>query len=223
MTARWPFDELTITGADLTLRPVRDADVAHFVAVFPDDFDLDPAYPPLPGLSPQADRERRLIQSIWRHRGCWSIDGWALDFGVWRAGAPIGIQTLEGTKFPVERTVDTSSWLAKPFRGNGFGIQARASVLSFAFEQLHAEQAVSSAVTTNRASLGVSRHLGYRDTGVRSHETGHGVVDLQHLTLTRDEWAARDDTPQVDVAGFDGCRPFFGFPMSNGSHTSRMA
>ena len=166
MTPRWPFDGLAIAGSGLVLRPVRDADIEDLVAIFPDDFDLDPMYPPLHGVPPAIDHERRLVQSIWRHRGCWSVDDWALDFGVWRNGAPLGIQTLEGTEFAQEHIVDSASWIAKPFRGKGFGIQARELALAFAFETLGAEKAITSAVVTNHASLGVSRHLGYRDDGV---------------------------------------------------------
>lgn len=208
MTPRWPFGDLTIQGHELTLRPVRDADLAELVSIFPDDFDLDPAYPALNGLASATDRERRLVQSIWRHRGCWSIDDWALDFGVWRGNEPLGIQTLEGAEFMQERTVDSASWIAKPFRGKGFGIQARALVLAFAFEQLGAEKAITSAVVTNLASLGVSRRLGYRDAGIRPHDTGDGVVDLQHLVMTRSAWDERQRTTPT-VNGFGPCRPFF--------------
>ncbi|WP_446665003.1 GNAT family N-acetyltransferase [Flexivirga sp. B27] len=210
MTTNWPFDDLTLIGPDLMLRPVRDNEIGRFAELLPDDFDLDPTYPPLPELPPGNDRARRFAQSVWRHRGCWSVDDWALDFGIWRHDQPVGIQTLEGTDFPTERTVDTASWIAKPFRGKGFGIRARASVLAFAFEQLGAEQAVSSAVTTNQASLGVSRHLGYRDTGVRPHDTGDRIVDLQHLALSREDWAASDARISLEINGFDACRPFFG-------------
>lgn len=209
MTSSWPFDQLTIIGPELVLRPVRDADIAPLVAVFPDDFDLDPSFPPLRGVPCAADRVRRLAQSIWRHRGCWTVDDWSLDFGVWRDGEPIGIQTLEGTKFPTDRTVDTASWIAKPLRGNGFGRQARKAVLTFAFEQLDAQRAITSALTTNHASLGVSRRLGYRDDGITPHDTGDGVVDLQHLVVDRTDWVA-DDREAFAVNGFDTCRPFFG-------------
>lgn len=209
VTAHWPLNTLTITTGDVALRPVRDAELAQFVAIFPDDFDLDPRFPPLSGLPPRQDRERRFAQSIWRHRGCWSIDEWALDFGVWRVGEPIGIQTLEGTGFPAERTVDTASWIAKPFRGKGFGIRARAAVLEFAFGRLGAQHAITSAVVTNHASLGVSRRIGYRDDGVRPHDTGDGIVDLQHLRLSRDDWTTSDVRIPVEVNGFADCRPFF--------------
>lgn len=205
----WPFDRLTITTPALVLRPVRDGDLPAFVGIFPDDFDTDPAYPPLPGLGADADRQRRFRQSVWRHRGCWSVADWALDFGVWRDGEPLGIQTLEGSEFPRSRTVDSASWIAKPFRGNGFGVRARAAVLSFAFNELGAHTAITSAVTTNSASLGVSRHLGYRDNGTSKHDTGRAVVDLQHLILRRDEWLASGLAP-VEVSGFAECRPYFG-------------
>lgn len=210
MTSIWPFDDLVLIGRDLALRPVRDAEIERFAQILPDDFDLDPGYPPLPGRPPADDRRRRFAQSIWRHRGIWSVDEWALDFGVWRHDKPVGIQTLEGTGFPTERTVDTSSWIAKPFRRKGFGIQARATVLAFAFDHLGAQQAITSAATTNHASLRVSRRLGYRDAGIRPHDASDGVIDLQHLTLTRGEWASSDTRIAVGINGFDACRPLFG-------------
>lgn len=209
MTTQWPFDDLMISGTELVLRPVRDADIADFVAIFPADVDLDPRYPPLRGVPPAADRERRLAQSIWRHRGCWSIGDWALDFGVWRNGESVGIQTLEGTNFTRERTVDSASWIAGPYRRKGFGIQARELMLAFAFEQLGAEKAITSALVTNHASLGVSRHLGYEDEGVSPHDTGVGIVDLRHLVLTRGNWASSGPQAEIDVTGFEECRPFF--------------
>ncbi|RNI21666.1 GNAT family N-acetyltransferase [Flexivirga caeni] len=209
MTSPWPFDRLVITGSQLALRPVRDQDLPALLAVFPDDFDLDPGYPPMPDLAPAADRERRLIQSIWRHRGCWTPDEWALDFGVWRDAEPVGIQTLEGTSFRADRTVDSASWIAKPRRGNGFGRHARAAVLAFAFECLGATTAITSAVTTNQASLAVSRRLGYRDASIRPHDTGHGIVDLQHLTLTAVDWSDAGSHYPVEITGFEACRPFF--------------
>lgn len=209
VTPIWPLDDLTLTGPQLVLRPVRETDMDPLVAAFPDDFDLDPSYPSLVGVAGDLDRARRLQQSIWRHRGCWKIHEWALDFGVWRGGELIGIQPLEGSQFPTERTVDTASWIVKPFRGNGFGGQAREAVLAFAFEHLNAERAITSAVTTNQASLAVSRRLGYRDDGIRPHDTGDDVVDLQHLVMTRDDWA-KHSRDAITVNGFDACRPFFG-------------
>jgi Acetyltransferases, including N-acetylases of ribosomal proteins len=128
---------------------------------------------------------------------------------VWRDDESLGIQTLEGTDFPQKRTVDSASWIAKTFRGNGFGIQARELMLAFAFEQLGAEQAITSALVTNEASLGVSRHLGYRDTAVEPHDTGGEVVALQHLAMDRPDWVAQRRTTST-VSGFDPCRPFFG-------------
>lgn len=154
MTSTWPFHGLSLTGPELVLRPVRDTDVPRLIQVFPEDFDLDPSFPPLDGVPTAQDRARRLVQRIWRHRG------------------------------------------------RGFGIHARAIALSFAFESLDARQAITSAVMSNHASLGVSRHLGYRGTGVRSHDTGASIVDLQHLVLTRGEWRHSDARIPSEINGF---------------------
>ncbi len=83
----------------------------------------------------------------------------------------------------------------------------RIAVLGLAFDHLGAVAAISSAVTTNLASLGVSRRVGYADNGVGLvRETG-GVAPLQHLRLTAANWRYG---PEVTVTGLGPCRPWFG-------------
>jgi RimJ/RimL family protein N-acetyltransferase len=121
---------------------------------------------------------------------------------VLRDGEPIGLQALEGKDFPVRREVDTHSWLVTAARGLGHGKAMRAAVLSLAFDHLGATAAVTEAVADNSASLGVSRSLGYVDSG--TEERADGRV-MQHLRL--DSWASPEP---VHVEGLAECLPLLG-------------
>ena len=52
----------------------------------------------------------------------------------------------------------------------------------------------------------VSRRLGYVENGVSLTDSPTGVVELQHLRLTRESWAAHP----VKVTGLDACLAWFG-------------
>jgi len=86
----------------------------------------------------------------------------------------------------------------------------RTAVLGLAFDHLGAMAAVTSARTDNAASLGVSRHLGYRDNGVSLSASGAGPVQLVHMRLTADDWQATAGRRQVTVRGLAACLPWFG-------------
>lgn len=86
----------------------------------------------------------------------------------------------------------------------------RRAVLSLAFDHLGAWAAVSSARLDNAPSLGASRRLGYRDNGISLNAETSGVIELQHVRLTREEWAATDVGADVEVVGLEPCLPWFG-------------
>lgn len=73
---------------------------------------------------------------------------------------------------------------------------------------LGAVAAVSSARMDNMPSLAVSRRLGYADNGVSLTDSPTGVVQLQHLRLTRERWFA--DRHLVEISGAAACLPWFG-------------
>ena len=148
------------------------------------------------------------MQGYWRALGLWSPSDWMLPFVVRRDGEVIGVQWLEGPDYLTDRTVDSSSWLAAGERGRGFGRQMRAAVLDLAFGPLQAEAAISSAVTGNAASLGVSRSLGYRTT--HTSVLPHSGEVLQHVRLERDEWRAGSAAGTTTVESVDAALPFFG-------------
>lgn len=198
MSRSWPLFDLRLRQGELLLRPVTEADLPTLVALLPADVELDPSLP--------AEREHAVHQGYWRGLGSWSADAWALSMLVLRGDEPLGVQGLEGTQFPLLRTVDTSSWLRTESRGQGVGKAMRTAVLGFAFRELGAQAAVSSAWHDNAASLGVSRRLGYRPNGEHLHRRGEGADVMVHLLLPREAWVER----AVHVEGFEQCRHLFG-------------
>lgn len=208
----WPFFDLRITSGEVVLRGVTDADLEPLLAALPDDLEMNPANERFAGLAPDADRRRQLVAEIWTHRGTWSPDSWCLDLAVEVAGRVVGLQALEGDRFPLLRTVDSFSWLAADVRGRGLATLMRTGVLILAFDHLGADAAVSSAVLDNAPSLAVSRRLGYTDNGLSRTDTPDGPATLQHLRLTREAWVGSGRS--AEVRGVEACLPWFGLPVS---------
>lgn len=206
----WPMFDLRLTTDDLQLRHLTEADLGPMAAILPDDVEQDPSATRYPGLDRETNRRVVVHQEYWRARGGWRPESWALGFAVFRDGALIGYQGLEGDDFVTLRTVDSSSFLIPAMRGRGWGKQMRAAVLSLAFDQLGARFAITSAWTDNGASLGVSRALGYVDNGVTAHRRDDGAGEMAHMRLTHEQWLASGWAHRVDVAGVDDCMAFFG-------------
>src|SRR5262249_12094046 len=137
-----------------------------------------------------------------------------IPFYVTRQGQYVGVQELEGTDFPLLRTLDSSSFLIKEARGSGWGKQMRRAVLALGFGPLGAQAAITSAWHDNHASLGVSRSLGYQPNGVSLHQRGDQVDTFVHLRLRREEWLASGAADEVSIAAFDACLPLFGLPAT---------
>jgi RimJ/RimL family protein N-acetyltransferase len=204
----WPFFDLRIVSGEVVLRGVTDADLPGLLEAMPEDLELNPANERFSTLPTEADRRRQVVAEIWRHRGTWSPDSWCLDLAVEVDARVVGVQTLEGDRFPLLRTVDSASWLAHDVRGRGLANLMRAGILALAFGRLGAEYAVSAAVVDNAPSLAVSRRLGYADNGLSRIVTPSGPATLQHLRLTREAWTASGRT--AEVSGWDPCLPWFG-------------
>ncbi|MRX43403.1 GNAT family N-acetyltransferase [Agromyces kandeliae] len=192
----WPLFGLTLRTPRLELRPVRDDDLAGLAEAAIRGIH-DPAV--MPFAHPWSDEppevlRRELARYVWRERAGTTPDAWTLLFAVLEGGVPIGIQDVRGLEFAKLRTISTGSWLTASRQGLGLGIEMRAAVLAFCFDHLGAEVAESGALDWNDASLGVSRHLGYVENGVRRVVTRNELVErevllrLEREAFVRPEW-----------------------------------
>lgn len=203
----WPLFGLRICSPRLELRLVRDEDLPGVI-----DAALagihDPAVMPFSVPWTDAPREvliRETAKHQWRSRTSVEPDNWTLNFVVRHDDVPIGIQDMASRHFSVTRSVATGSWLSRSYQGRGLGKEMRAAVLLFAFDHLGAEVAESDAAVWNQASLGVSRSLGYRNSGVKRVVARPGeLTEQQGVRLARQDFIR--PPWDVDVEGLDAAR-----------------
>ena len=133
----------------------------------------------------------------------------AASGGACVGGAIVGSQSVHADQFGVHRVVDTGSWLARGWQGQGIGKEMRHAVLAFAFDGLGARFAESSSFLDNRASAGVSRALGYEENGRGWYAPRGESREMQRWRLAAETWRSRAH-PEVHVEGLDACRDLFG-------------
>lgn len=197
----WPPFALRITAGDLQLAVVREGDLPELVELVLDGIH-DPAE--MPFLFPWTDAPAEQAPANYVRYFGRTIAGQTpetinLQLVVRRAGQAVGIQALEGEGFPVTRTLETGSWLARRFHGQGIGTRMRQAVCAFAFDHLGAERITSSAFLDNPASLAVSRKVGYQLNGRQWVSRRGEAAEQQRLLLTRGAFV-RGDPIQVDGA-----------------------
>lgn len=133
-----------------------------------------------------------------------------MSLAVLHEGRVVGRQDLTAKDFAVTGEVSTGSWLGLAHQGRGIGTEMRAAALQLAFAGLGAGAAVSSAMTDNPRSLGVSRRLGYLPDGLTVAALRGDRVTLQRLRLERARWEEHRSV-KVTVEGLDDdCRAMFG-------------
>ncbi|WP_086821549.1 GNAT family N-acetyltransferase [Allokutzneria sp. NRRL B-24872] len=192
---RLPAPEELAALAELAAEGIHDPEVMPFAAAWTDQ--------------PPADVARGVVQHHWAQLGAWAPDMWELNLAVFRDGVVVGQQSIGARDFAITREVHTGSWLGKRFHGQGIGTEMRAAVLHLAFEGLGAAEASSSAFVDNRASLAVSRKLGYEEVGT-SRQVIRGALAFEHrLRITEDAWRSRRAT-EVTVRGLAACLPLLG-------------
>jgi RimJ/RimL family protein N-acetyltransferase len=207
----WPLYGLTIVTPRLELRLPREGEIAELA-----DLAGRGVHPPgeRPFLTPwtdgaHADRARHVLRAHWHRLASWDVAEWGLGMGVFLAGRPIGVVTLRARDFAVVRQVTTSSWLGMPYQGQGHGTEARAGLLSLAFDHLGATAALTEVFQDNHASQGVSRKLGYEHDGISVDARDGDPVVSDRLRLTADRWRL-GERPAVTVDGLAPCRAWFG-------------
>jgi RimJ/RimL family protein N-acetyltransferase/predicted GNAT family acetyltransferase len=132
---------------------------------------------------------------------------WTINFVAFHEGQPIGSQALRAERFPETRTVDTGSWLGRDRQGRGLGTEMRSAVLTLAFDHLGATRATSGAIERNPQSLGVSRRLGYVETG--SHLVSPRGTPVEHVDLELTPARFRP-AAATTVLGLETALPFLG-------------
>lgn len=172
------------------LRPPDDEAIARLAAVAERGVH-DPEHSPFSSDwtdRPAQEFGHRFVQYFWNQRAVWNPANWALPFGVYLAGEPVGVQQITAHNFPLLRTVGTGSWVARSHHGLGIGTEMRAAALSFAFDHLGAEFAITAAYTHAAASLHVSHKLGYETNGVRRDIVRGRAVEAHLFRMTRETW-----------------------------------
>ena len=211
MDARiWPLSGLRLVTPRLELRPTSEADVDELAGVISLDVEMDPEVPSFATGDDSAIHRTRLALAYWRAMGQWRADDWALLLTVRSRGDAVGVQVIEGRRFAVRRTVETASWLAAEQRGRGIGKEMRGAVLSLAFDILGAGVAETEALADNRASLGVSRALGYEPNGENVFDHDGVPETMLHLRLTRERWQDRRLNWPVEITGWESTLLLFG-------------
>lgn len=155
------------------------------------------------------DRARVVLQDHWHGLATWRVTAWELGLGVFAGGEPIGMVNLRARDFPVVREVTTSAWLGLAHQCKGYGTEARAGLLTLAFDHLGANAALTEVFQDNHASQGVSRKLGYQHDGISVDARGDEAVTSDRLRLTRQRWFGQE-RPAARVDGFPACRTVFG-------------
>ncbi|MTD15536.1 GNAT family N-acetyltransferase [Nakamurella sp. YIM 132087] len=211
MVRLWPVFGLLLRTPRLELRPLCDDDLAELIDLVRGGVH-DPAEMPflMPWTdAPDAELVANTLRYHWQARAASVPERWSVNFAVRIDGELAGTQELMATDFAVTRSVSTGSWLGLPFQGRGIGSEMRAAVLLFAFDQLGAVRAESSAFTDNPRSLRVSEKLGYLPDGTRviQRRPGERATDQRLLLTPRD---FRRPVWELGVEGFAPCRPTFG-------------
>jgi RimJ/RimL family protein N-acetyltransferase len=215
--AHWPFFDLKITTPRLDLRYPNDDDLFALAGILSEGIH-DPATRPFsePWTRVESpDLERNALRFWWSRRASLTPDDWTLAFAVFDEGEIVGVQDVIAKQFAVARTVVTGSWLIQRAQGHGIGKEMRAAVLHFAFEGLGVVEAYTGAFEDNRASLGVTRSLGYQPNGSALNAREGAPVRMLEFVLTRERWMERrrDD---IAVTGLEPCLPLLGLPEIGG-------
>ena len=207
----WPLFDLEVRTPRLTLRYIDD-ELAGQLAQVAAAGVHDPAM--MPFTIPWTDRPSPKLEQdamrFWaRARADLQPNSWDLQFAVLVEGAAIGACDLLATDFPKLREFTTGSWLGRRFQGRGLGKEMRMAALTLGFDGLGADVARTALWHDNAASLGVTRSLGYEQTG-RSRVLRRGVPDQQlQFEMSREHWSTirRAD---ISLSGLSAARAFLG-------------
>lgn len=216
MSRHWPLFDLRITTSRLQLRLPTEKLCDQLVDTILDgvhEADRMPFLHPWT-RAPRAELPYNSLAHFWQQLAGFTRDDWQLPLAVVIDGVAVGVQGLAAKDLLLAREVQSGSWLGLRYHGQGYGTEMRAAALHFAFAELGAEIATSSAFVDNPASIAVSRRNGYQDNGTGRRVRDGAVVEELRLQLTRENWE-KHRAVEVEVTGFDRCRPLFGLPEAS--------
>lgn len=188
-------DELLLEVCDLAERGIHDPDEMPFYFPW--------------STAPVGELGRNTAAYHWSKRSTFSPQDFCLDLAVLLDGQVIGCQGVAAKHFRVTRTGETGSWLGREFQGRGLGTAMRQVFCALLFDHLGFEEITSAAFLDNPASLGVSRKVGYVETGLTRVKRRDGeLAHTRGFVLTPGAFV-RGDVP-VEVSGADVVRAFIG-------------
>lgn len=205
--ALWPLANLEAVTPRLTLTYVGD-DLGEELALLAARGIHDPATMPFstPWTDvPSPELERNTLRFYWRNRAETTVEHWHLNFAVTIGGVVVGMCSLVADGFPARRTVETGSWLGRPYQGQGIGTEMRHAALHVAFAGLHAEYVTTSAWHDNTASLRLTRSLPYIETGKTRRQRRTHDDTMIEFSMTPSQWGTirRND---IQLKGIDAVR-----------------
>ncbi|WP_120004157.1 GNAT family N-acetyltransferase [Nesterenkonia muleiensis] len=178
----WPPFGLLIESPRLILRQIRETDFPGYLAAASSGImrtARNSFASPWDENSPEKMAKNSLTW-LWSRRASIGPDSWYLMLAVFTKDEDggerqlIGMQDVWGQKWRVLRTVNSGSWMRSDHQGRGLGKEMRAAMLMWAFDHFGAEYAESGAYDWNEASLGVSKSLGYFQSGTTRVTDAHG-------------------------------------------------
>jgi RimJ/RimL family protein N-acetyltransferase len=207
----WPLLNLRLDTARVVLRFPNEDELATLAGMAASGVHRPGERPYLMPWTEGTPQERavHVLQQHWARRGEWTPDAWAFELGVFVEEQPVGMVALRAHDFRVRREVKTESWLGLAHHRRGYGTEARSALLHLAFEELHAESALTEVFQDNAGSQGVSRRLGYRYDGISRDARDGEVLISDRLRLDRADWLSAHRI-EVAAAGVEPCLPFFG-------------
>ncbi len=197
----WPPAGLTVTAGDLVLSTVSEEDLPDLVelvlsGVHPEDFmPFDVPWT----QAPPEELPRRFAQYHWRLRASFAADDFDLNLSVRVSGRLVGVQAFHARDYPVTRTAETGSWLARRFQGAGVGTRMRQCVCALLFDHLGAAEVTSGAWIDNAPSLAVSRKVGYREGDVDRRQRQGALAWHRRLVLSPDDFVRGEPIESVGV------------------------
>lgn len=210
----WPAFSLQVEAGPLTLRAMRDDDLpalAEAAASGIHSDDLRP-FPNSWASGDAASLGRDLGSRYWKYRASLGSDEWALPLVARWNGRVVGVQGAEAASYPVLRTPDTFSWLAREVQGQGIGTLMRQAICALFFDELDAHQITSGAYADNPASAAVSHKVGYAPNGTKRELRDNTAALHQKFILNREAFIR--PMPPITISGASGVRALLGVARS---------